>query len=38
MLAIEATRAVGEISDALEKIFTRHRTQIRAVSGVYGGQ
>jgi len=40
-LAIEATRAratVGEISDALEKIFTRHRAQIRAVSGVYGGQ
>jgi len=40
-LAIEATRAratVGEISDALEKIFTRHRAQIRAVTGVYGGQ
>jgi len=40
-LAIEASRAratVGEISDALEKIFTRHRAQIRAVSGVYGGQ
>ena len=40
-LAIEATRAratVGEISDALEKVFTRHRAQIRAVSGVYGGQ
>jgi methylmalonyl-CoA mutase len=40
-LAIEATRlraSVGEISDALEKIFTRHRAQIRAVSGVYGGQ
>src|ERR1700731_3007928 len=40
-LAIEATRAratVGEISDALEKLFTRHRAQIRAVSGVYGGQ
>jgi methylmalonyl-CoA mutase len=40
-LAVEATRArttVGEISDALEKIFTRHRAQIRAVSGVYGGQ
>jgi methylmalonyl-CoA mutase len=39
--AIEATRAratVGEISDALEKVFTRHRAQIRAVSGVYGGQ
>jgi len=40
-LAIEATRAratVGEISDALEEVFTRHRAQIRAVSGVYGGQ
>jgi methylmalonyl-CoA mutase len=40
-LAIEATRAraaVGEISDALESVFTRHRAQIRAVSGVYGGQ
>ena len=40
-LAIGATRArasVGEISDALEKVFTRHRAQIRAVSGVYGGQ
>ena len=40
-LAIEASRAratVGEISDALEKVFTRHRAQIRAVSGVYGGQ
>ena len=40
-LSIDATRAratVGEISDALEKVFTRHRAQIRAVSGVYGGQ
>jgi methylmalonyl-CoA mutase len=40
-LSIEATRAratVGEISDALEQVFTRHRAQIRAVSGVYGGQ
>jgi methylmalonyl-CoA mutase len=40
-LAIEAMRAratVGEISDALETVFTRHRAQIRAVSGVYGGQ
>jgi methylmalonyl-CoA mutase len=38
-LAIEATRAratVGEISDALEKVFTRHRAVIRSVSGVYG--
>jgi methylmalonyl-CoA mutase len=40
-LAVEAMRAratVGEISDALEIVFTRHRAQIRAVSGVYGGQ
>jgi methylmalonyl-CoA mutase len=40
-LSIEATRAratVGEISDALEQVFTRHRAQIRAVSGVYGSQ
>ena len=38
-LAIDATRAratVGEISDALEKVFTRHRATIRSVSGVYG--
>src|SRR6185312_8659620 len=38
-LAIEATRAratVGEISDALEKVFTRHHATIRSVSGVYG--
>jgi methylmalonyl-CoA mutase len=37
--AIEATRAratVGEISDALEEVFTRHRATIRSVSGVYG--
>jgi methylmalonyl-CoA mutase len=40
-LAIDAARAratVGEISEALEKIFGRYRAQIRAVSGVYGGQ
>ena len=39
-LAIDATRArasVGEISDALERVFTRHRATIRSVSGVYGG-
>jgi methylmalonyl-CoA mutase len=39
-LAIEATRAratVGEISGALEQVFTRHCAQIRAVTGVYGG-
>jgi methylmalonyl-CoA mutase len=38
-LAVTASRArasVGEISDALEKVFTRHRAVIRSVSGVYG--
>jgi methylmalonyl-CoA mutase len=38
-LAVEASRAratVGEISDALETVFTRHRATIRSVSGVYG--
>jgi methylmalonyl-CoA mutase len=38
-LAVEATReraTVGEISDALEDVFTRHRATIRTISGVYG--
>jgi methylmalonyl-CoA mutase len=38
-LSIEATRAratVGEISDALERVFTRHRATIRSIAGVYG--
>ncbi len=38
-LAVEATRAratVGEISDALEEVFSRHRATVRSVSGVYG--
>ncbi|NQV82185.1 MAG: methylmalonyl-CoA mutase, partial [Rhodospirillales bacterium] len=38
-LSVIATRAratVGEISDALEKIYTRHRAQVRTVTGVYG--
>jgi len=37
--AIEATRAratVGEISDALESVYTRHRAVIRSVAGIYG--
>jgi len=37
-LAVEAARAmatVGEISDALEKVFGRHAGQIRIISGVY---
>ena len=36
--AIEAARVratVGEISDAMEKIYSRHRADIRSVSGVY---
>jgi methylmalonyl-CoA mutase len=39
-LAVEAARAratVGEISDAMEKVFGRHRAEIRAISGIYGG-
>lgn len=37
-LAVNAARVkatVGEISDALEKVFGRHRAEIRAISGVY---
>jgi methylmalonyl-CoA mutase len=37
-LAIEAARAkatVGEISDALEKVFGRHRAEIKSITGVY---
>jgi methylmalonyl-CoA mutase len=37
-LAIDAARVkatVGEISDALEKVFGRHRAEIRTISGVY---
>ncbi|WP_417463575.1 methylmalonyl-CoA mutase [Kordiimonas sp.] len=37
-LAIDAARAkatVGEITDALEKVYGRHKAEIRAVTGVY---
>lgn len=37
-LAVDAARAkatVGEISDALEKVFGRHAEQVRTISGVY---
>jgi methylmalonyl-CoA mutase len=37
-LCVKAARAkatVGEMSDAMEKVFTRHRAEIRAISGVY---
>ncbi len=36
--AVDAAReraTVGEISEALEKVYTRHRAEIRSVSGVY---
>ena len=38
-LAIEAARArasVGEISDALEQVFSRHRAVSHSIAGVYG--
>jgi methylmalonyl-CoA mutase len=38
--AVEAARAratVGEISSALEDVYTRYRADVRSVSGVYGG-
>ncbi len=37
-LAVDAARAratVGEISEALEKVYGRHQAEIRAISGVY---
>jgi methylmalonyl-CoA mutase len=40
-LAVDAARArasVGEISMALEKVWGRHRAEIRAISGVYSGE
>jgi methylmalonyl-CoA mutase len=40
-LAIEAARTratVGEISQAMEKVWGRYQAQIRSISGVYGGQ
>jgi methylmalonyl-CoA mutase len=40
-LAVDAARAratVGEISEALEKVWGRYHAQIRSISGVYGGQ
>ena len=38
-LSVEAARAratVGEISDALESVFSRHRAVVRTIAGVYG--
>ncbi len=40
-LSVEAMRAratVGEISDALEKVFGRHKAEIRTIAGVYLGE
>ena len=37
--AVEAARArasVGEISDAMERIFGRHRAEVKTLAGVYG--
>ncbi|HEX5367776.1 MAG TPA: methylmalonyl-CoA mutase [Acidimicrobiales bacterium] len=38
-LCIEAARAratVGEMSDAMEQVFGRHRAEVRSIHGVYG--
>ena len=40
-LAIDAARVratLGEISGALEKVWGRHKAQIRSITGVYGGE
>jgi methylmalonyl-CoA mutase len=40
-LATAAARVratLGEISEALEKVYGRHKAQIRSISGVYGGE
>ncbi len=38
-LAVDAARAratVGEISDAMEEVFGRHRAQVQSIAGIYG--
>ncbi|MCR9214372.1 MAG: methylmalonyl-CoA mutase [Proteobacteria bacterium] len=38
-LCVDAARVratIGEISDAMEVVFTRHRAEIRSITGVYG--
>ncbi|MEY2452965.1 MAG: methylmalonyl-CoA mutase [Acidimicrobiaceae bacterium] len=38
-LCIDAARAratVGEMSDAMERVFGRHKAEVRSISGVYG--
>jgi methylmalonyl-CoA mutase len=40
-LAVDAARAkatVGEISEAMEKVFGRHQAEIRSIQGVYSGE
>jgi methylmalonyl-CoA mutase len=40
-LAVEATRArasLGEISNAMEKVFGRHQAEIKSISGVYSSE
>jgi methylmalonyl-CoA mutase len=40
-LSIEAARArasLGEISDAMEKVFGRHQAEVRSISGVYSSE
>ncbi|MDR2451148.1 MAG: methylmalonyl-CoA mutase [Candidatus Accumulibacter sp.] len=40
-LAVEAAKArasLGEISDAIEKVFPRHKAVIRSISGVYSSE
>ncbi|MCP3910364.1 MAG: methylmalonyl-CoA mutase [Actinomycetia bacterium] len=40
-LAVDAARnkaTVGDISDALEKIYGRHRAEIRSISGIYSSE
>jgi methylmalonyl-CoA mutase len=34
--AMRARATVGEVSSALEKIYSRHKAEVRSISGVYG--
>ncbi|MGQ0610119.1 MAG: methylmalonyl-CoA mutase [Paracoccaceae bacterium] len=36
IIAARARATVGEISDAMEKIFGRHRAEVKTLAGVYG--
>ena len=36
IVAARARATLGEISDAMENVFGRHRAEIRSISGVYG--